>query len=288
MTGFGRARIAQEGLEVVVEVRAVNHRFLDVNLRVPRTYSSFEPQLRKMVGAWANRGKIEISVTRAGSGGMVKGVVVDLKLAECYHECLQELKQRFGLAGEITLADMLTLKDVIVPVENEEEIDKESRQVVQCLEEALASFDSMRRVEGDSLWHDIEARLHSVREMAGQVKPLAGLAPQAAKERLERRVQELMANSELSEDRLAQEVALIADKADITEELIRIESHVEQFLGLGRQGSPLGRKLEFLLQELHREISTIGSKSASTDISAYVISMKAEVEKVREQIQNIE
>lgn len=288
MTGFGRGRHASSDVEVVTEVKAVNHRFLDISVRVPRMYGPLEPQVRKLVSERIGRGKIDLSITRVGGKGGVLEVVLDHGLAASFHRCLVELKDKYGLKGDITVSDMLTLKEVIVPLEKDQVIEQEWPLVRASMDAALDSLDDMRKTEGMALWSDIEKRLVSIRDTALLIAPLTDQVTEAAKERLAKRVNELSGGLELDPERLLQEVALMADKSDVTEELIRLQSHVEQFLACGRGGSPLGRKLDFLLQELHREVNTVGSKSASTDIASYVVELKTEVEKIREQTQNLE
>jgi uncharacterized protein (TIGR00255 family) len=288
MTGFGQARLIEAGAEVVAEVRSVNHRFLDISLRLPRIYSALEPRVRKIISDSVHRGKVDASITRTGSSGAVMDAALDFDLARRYHKRLLELKEDLALAGDITVSDMLTMKEIIQPVEREEGIEKELPLIEGSLREALAAMDVMRRNEGKAIWQDIEARLTLIRELAGRIMPLTDQVAAQAKERLEKRVKELTGGLELDENRLLQEVALIAERADVTEELTRLESHVAQFLAFGKEGSPVGRKLDFLLQELHREVNTLGAKSASTDIASYVVRMKAEVEKIREQTQNLE
>ncbi len=288
MTGFGRSSGSLADVEVVVEVRAVNHRFLDIFIRVPKSYNSFEPQIRKIISETSNRGKFEILVLRSGGRAGLTDVTLDYELAEKFHKMLIELKDRLGLYGEITVSDMLTLKEIVTPVDRLESFDHEWPLVEKCLREAMSSLEDMRRTEGAALWKDIESRLVNIRQGIDAITPLVEQIGSEAKARLERRVKELAGGIELDDDRMIQELALIAERSDITEELTRLQSHVEQFLFFGKEGSPLGRKLDFLLQELHREVNTLGSKSASTDISSHVVNMKTEVEKIREQTQNIE
>lgn len=288
MTGFGRGREGNSDVEVISEVRSLKHRFLDVSFRLPRIYAGFEPHLRKIVAEYVSRGKVDVSVQRYCTAGSIMDVTVDYDLAERYYQCLEKLKSTLGLAGEVTVAEMLTLKEIVSPHEREDQIEKELALAEKSLREALDGLNSMRKTEGEATWNDIRARLSAIRELAERIAPLLDQVPAQARARLERRVQELTGGMELNEDRLMQEVALIAERADVTEELTRLQSHVDQFLAFGREGSPLGRKLEFLLQELHRELNTLGSKSASTDIAAHVVTMKAEVEKIREQTQNLE
>lgn len=288
MTGFGRGRSAAGDVEVITEIRAVNHRFLDVSVKLAKAYNSFEPLIRKIVSETMNRGKFDIVVTRTGGKSGLMDVSLDESLAQAYYRCLTGLKEKLGLSGDITVSDMLTLKDVIVPAEKEDQIEREWPLIEESLRLAIEALDQMRRTEGAALWHDIENRLISIRETVSLMAPLVDQVVIAAKERLERRVKELTGGLELDPDRLAQEVALLADRADVTEELTRLKSHVEQFIGFVSEGSPLGRKLDFLLQEINREVNTLGSKSASTEIASHVVYMKSELEKIREQTQNIE
>lgn len=288
MTGFGRGRHSAGDVEVVAEIRAVNHRFLDISLRVPKIYACFEPEIRKLVSSEVHRGKVDVTVSRTGGKSAFMDVMLDEHLAAGYYGCLKELKEKLSLGGDITLADMLTLKEIVVPIEREEAIEQERVLVEASLKQALGAMGEMKEAEGAALWRDIEARLLAIRDTARLIEPLADQVTVAAKERLERRIAELTGGLELERDRLLQEVALLADRSDVTEELTRLASHVDQFLAFGKEGSPLGRKLDFLLQELHREVNTVGSKAASTEISSHVVAMKAEVEKIREQTQNIE
>jgi len=288
MTGFGYGRKVLGEVEIKTEIRSVNHRFLDTSVRMPRTYSLFEPEVRKIVSNSVQRGKLDIVVTRTGGTGSLVDVVLDRALASAYFNCLSQLKEHFRLAGDITVSDMLRLSDIIVPQERQEAIQVEWQALGESLYQALAALDSMKRTEGAALWHDIKPRLLTINATADDIGPLVNQVTVAVKERLEKRVLDLTGGLELDRERLLQEVALLADRADVTEELTRLKSHVQQFLSLGNEGSPVGRKMDFLLQELHREINTVGSKSASTEIAHRVVIMKTELEKIREQIQNIE
>jgi uncharacterized protein (TIGR00255 family) len=288
MTGFGRGHAAFNDIEVTVEARSVNHRFLDMSVRLPRAYSGYEADIRKTISNKVNRGKVEISVTRSGGQSTVMNVAVDHQLAQNYHKSLLELRDSLGIEGNIALSDMLTLKDIIVPLENTEEIRKEQAVLMESVRKAVRSLDEMRTAEGAAMWKDMEERLDAIRHHADLILPLVDQVTAAAKERLDSRVEELTGGIKLDPDRLLQEVALFAEKSDVTEEITRLYSHLDQFISFADEGSPIGRKLDFLLQELHREINTIASKSASTDISKYVVNIKAEIEKIREQTQNLE
>jgi uncharacterized protein (TIGR00255 family) len=288
MTGFGRGRTARENVEVLTEIRAVNHRFLDISLRLPKNYSQFEPELRKLVSEFVSRGKYEISVNRTGEKAKITQLSFDEGLATDYHAGLVNMKKLLGLAGDITIADMLTLKELVQPVERDADSDEEWSALKESVTVALNNLDEMRRTEGAAIWADILSRIAVIGQLAEHVHPMVGQVTQAYKERLSKRILELTGGIPLDEERLIQEVAVMAERSDVTEELTRMESHLQQFHNIGKLGSPLGRKIDFLLQELHREINTLGSKSASTDISGSVVDMKAELEKIREQIQNIE
>jgi uncharacterized protein (TIGR00255 family) len=288
MTGFGRAVLNESNVEICAEVRGVNHRFLDISARLPRVYSAFEPQLRRITAEALQRGKVDVSVTRSGNAGAIMDVNLDASLAATFHKKLTELISTLGLAGEVTVSDMLTLKEILTPVEKPEAVEAEFPAVERALRKALASFDEMREREGRALWSDIETRVVLIRESAAGVKTLAHETTAAAADRIRRRIGELTDGVNLDEGRLHQEIAYIVDRCDITEELARIDSHLDQFSSSGRNGSPIGRKLDFILQELLREVNTIGSKSGSALISRHVVAMKVELEKIREQIQNIE
>ena len=285
MTGFGRGSQVTGDVEVVTEIRAVNHRFLDMFIRLPKTYSCFEPQIRKIVSDKINRGKFEITLTRSGAKGPLTELSLDHDLAD---KCLMELKDRYGLAGEITVSDMLTLKEIVSSSNNVEGLEQEWGLVENSVTHALVALDEMRKTEGFALWKDIEIHLISISETIDLITPLVDQISSEARVRLEKKVREMTGGLEIDDDRMLQELALIAERSDVSEELTRLKTHVDQFLAFGKEGSPLGRKLDFLLQELHREVNTLGSKSASTDISAQVVHIKTEVEKIREQTQNIE
>jgi uncharacterized protein (TIGR00255 family) len=288
MTGFGRGRDAIGDVEVVTEIRAVNHRFLEISVKLPRSYYCFEPEVKKIVGKNVSRGKFDISITRSGGKGSLIDIILDENLAVNYFNCLTRMKQKLGLSTEISISDMLTLKDLVVPVEIPEGIEKERPLVENSLVKALNSLDQMRTSEGAVLWKDIENRLDWISETTRQIEGFVGQVTVAARDKFEKRIKELVGGIELDADRLLLEAALMADRSDVTEELTRLHSHITQFRSFGESGSPLGRKLDFLLQEIQREVNTLGSKSGSTEIAAYVVGMKSELEKIREQTQNIE
>lgn len=288
MTGYGRGRIVQGNIEIVTEVRSVNHRFLDVTVKVPKFYTCFEPDIRRRVSDHIHRGKIDVTVNRLGEKTGLMDVVVDYDLARCYLKCLEGLRDEFNIQGPIGLSDLINFKDIVTPVDKSDGIEQEWTLLEASLEEALNALDEMRRREGVAMWKDIGDRLDTLHGKAKLIHPLVNQVVTLVRDRLEKKIRELTNGISLDEDRLIQEVAFFAERSDVTEELTRLESHLEQFVLSGKNGSPVGRKLDFLLQELQREINTLGSKSASTDIGRHVVDMKAELEKIREQTQNIE
>ncbi len=288
MTGFGRGRSSSDSFEIVTEIKGVNHRYLEISIRSPRFYSMFDPEIRKILSSAVSRGKYEVNINRIGEKSGFMEVAFDEVLARKYHGMLLRMKQDLGLEGPITVGDMLSLESIIQPVEKEEAIADEWPILQASVAEAMENLDKMRTTEGAALWADVEARTVEIRKMTETITPLVGEISASAHERIQRRVQELSGGLDLDKDRLLQEVALVAERADVTEELTRIDSHLKQFSRFGQMGSPLGRKLDFLLQELNREINTLGSKAGSSSISPSVVAMKSELEKIREQIQNIE
>ncbi len=288
MTGYGRGRCTHNHIEIVTEVRSVNHRFLDVAIKVPKFYACFEPDIRRIVSERVHRGKIDVTVNRLGDKTGLVDVVVDYELARCYLQCLEGLRDAFKLSGPIGLSDLISFKDVVTPIDKNDGIEQEWPLLESSLHEALGELDDMRRKEGAAMWKDIVERLHTLHKKASLIHPLVDQVVKSMRDRLEKKIRELTNGIALDDDRLIQEVAFFAERSDVTEELTRLESHLEQFAASGNNGSPVGRKLDFLLQELQREINTLGSKSASTDIARHVVDMKAELEKIREQTQNIE
>jgi len=288
MTGYGRGRIADGSLELVTEVKSVNHRFLDISFKIPRFYMCFEPDLKRIIGEYRHRGKIDVLLTRSGDKTSLLDVVVDYDLAKCYIRCLEGLKEKFHLDGPIMLSDVAAFKDVVTPVEKTDDITREWPLVENSLRMALEGLDEMGLREGAALWDDIFERLLAIGERTKLITPLVDQVTKSVRDRLEKRIRDLTNGINLEQDRLMQEVALFAERSDVTEELTRLHSHIEHFIAVAKNGSPLGRKLDFLAQELQREINTLGSKSASTDIAHHVVFMKSELEKIREQVQNIE
>jgi uncharacterized protein (TIGR00255 family) len=287
MTGFGAGHGAAGGEALDVEVRSVNHKFCEVKVRLPRELSALEPDALKLVKERLARGGIDVSIRRAGAASGL-APRVDHALAEAYARAFEELRARLGLPGGATLADVVAADGVLRLDEPALDLDAARASLRAALAVALDALVTMRAREGEALAHDLAGRLDGVETLVARVATLVPQTVEHHRARLAERIQELTRGIPLDPARLAQEVALFADRTDVTEEVTRLRSHLAQARALLRGAEPAGRKLDFLVQEMHREVNTIGSKSQSAEIAAIVVTAKAEVERMREQVQNVE
>jgi uncharacterized protein (TIGR00255 family) len=288
MTGFGAGRGEAGGETVSVELRAVNAKFCEVKARLPRELAALEPDLVKSIKARISRGAVDVFVRRETTVARGLAPRADLTLAAAYAKAFRDLKDSLGLAGEPTVQDLAAMDGVISLGEAAPDLESAAAALQHGLAAAIEALDVMRRREGEALARDLSTRLDNVEKGAQEVSRLAPLQIQAMRERLSARIAELTQGVPLDPSRLAQEVALFADRTDVAEELTRLGSHISQARGLIRSEAPAGRKLEFLVQELNREINTVGSKSQQAAIAAAVVELKAELERIREQVQNVE
>lgn len=287
MTGFGRAKVESDAFQITVEMKSVNHRFLEMNIRLPKQMMVFEDKIRKLIAEQVGRGRIEVSILVEGEGLIERKLRVDWSLLEQYKLIMEEAKGKFQLQDSITLQQLIAMPEVtaIEEVENVNETFEHSLyEAVRC---AASMLKTMRDGEGERLHKDLEHRLQGINTCVRAIIPYAPSVIQKYRERLENRLKELH-NQELEEQRLLTEIAVFADRCDIDEELVRLQSHLEQFQEALQSKEPVGRKLDFIVQEMHREINTIGSKANDLTISKYVVEMKNNLEKIREQVQNIE
>ena len=287
MTGFGAGRGDSAGEEVDVEVRSVNHKFCEVKLRLPRELMALEVELVRQVKERLARGGVEVTVRRGTARG-ARAPRVDAALAAEYCAAFQEASRQLGLPGEVTLAQVLAAEGVVSLEERAADLPAARAAAAQALGRALDSLTAMREREGEALGRDLESRL---RTLEGWLARVAAVAPQSVEQqraRLQERVQELARGHVVDAARLATEVALFADRVDVAEELTRLRSHLSQVRALVAGREPAGRKMDFLVQEMHREVNTVGSKSQSAEVAAAVVEMKAEIERMREQVQNVE
>jgi uncharacterized protein (TIGR00255 family) len=288
MTGYGRAETAIQGRSFVVETKSVNHRFLEISLRMPSVLFPLELDFKKKIGEKFKRGRIEVFIRLEAENADVPGANLNLEVVRNYLAVLQRLKDEFKLAGEVNLQMLVGFRDIFSqPAEDELSADI-LNHITGLLGEALTMLLKMRQDEGSAMYNDMEQRLAVINDT---LKVINARAPQVVMEyqkRLVERIKELTAGCVLDESRLAQEVAIMADKSDITEEIVRLESHISQFTALLQSEEAEGKKIDFLLQEMNREINTIGSKSNDAEIARQVIEVKSELSKLREQAQNIE
>jgi uncharacterized protein (TIGR00255 family) len=287
MTGFGSGRGDAGGEATEIEIRSVNHKFIEVKVRLPRELSALETEIVRAVKDRLARGAVEVAVRRTAASGLL-APRVNQALAEAYVAAFRELKARLGLAGEIAVADVVAAEGVVRLEEREVDLGAARASVSAGLLAALAALASMRTREGEALARDVEARLSAIEALVARVAELAPRAVELQRARLAERVAELARGVSLDPGRLEQEVALFAERTDVAEETTRLASHLAQARALLASGEPAGRRLDFLVQEMHREANTIGSKSQSAEISVAVVSLKAEIERIREQVQNVE
>ncbi|WP_339145761.1 MULTISPECIES: YicC/YloC family endoribonuclease [unclassified Sutcliffiella] len=287
MTGFGRAEANQGTYKILIEMKSVNHRFCEINIRMPKQFLVLEEKLKKAVGSYLHRGRVEIFITIEGQNIHEHSLDVDWKLLSAYIDALHKVKDRHQISGSIEINDILKLENVFTIKEaptGMEEIEMSLLEQVQLATEQLVS---MRTLEGEQLKEDIFIHLTYIENMAKELQQFAPLVVEAYRKRLEKKMKEFL-GSEIDEQRIMAEAAIFADRADINEELKRIHSHLGQFTQSLHSTDPVGRKLDFLVQELNREVNTIGSKANDAKIANLVVEMKACLEKIKEQVQNIE
>ncbi len=288
MTGYGRGQSHRENLSFTVEIKAVNHRYADINIKAPRLVTPFEAQIKKQVGAVLKRGKIDIYVTQNSSPLAPVKPVVNRNLATAYLDALRDIRDLEGVTGDVPLEFLASLPDVV----RLEDVSVVEDEILSCLDEALvdalAAIVGMRTVEGAATGIDIQERLLVLTEMLGKIEAQAAGVPLEWQRKLTERLSRLNHGVEMDPQRVAQEIAIFADRCDISEELVRFRSHLEQFSELLHQIEPIGRQMDFLVQELNREANTMGSKSNDATLTRYVVGLKSELEKIREQVQNIE
>lgn len=288
MTGFGRAHKEVNNREYIVEIRSVNHKYNDINIRMPRNISYFEEKIRKEVLATITRGKIDVSITFNNYSEEGKIVRINRGLAEEYLKELKELASENGLNGDIRVIDLVKMPDVFNLQVEEEGSEVIWQELGATLREALTGFVQMREAEGKKIAEDLEARRQKIETIVTQISAEStGLIDEYVV-KLEERIKEILKTDVVDQARLAQEIVIYSDKVSIEEELTRLKSHLIQMKTLLQEEKPVGKKLDFLMQEMNRETNTIGSKSGKLEIINHVIEMKTILEDIREQVQNIE
>jgi len=288
MTGFGRGEAAAENTHVTVEIKAVNHRYCEIQIKLPRKYIFLEERLRPYISSVLSRGKIDVFVKIEEGPGTDQEMNIDKELALKYHKKILELAKSLDMAMDLNINELIQLPGVLKIEDTEAELDKIWALVQPALDTALAGLVNMRKEEGRKLAADFKERLALIEQYRQKLVNRAPLVVDIYRERLHSRIKELLDDEIVDESRLAVEVALFADRASIDEELVRLDSHIRQFGRMLDESEAVGRKLDFLCQEMNREINTIGSKANDLEITQLVVEVKSELEKLREQVQNIQ
>jgi len=289
MTGFGRREVGTENGHFIIEIRSVNNRYLDAQIKLPRGLSFLEPRVKKAVQERCSRGRVDVFITRTGDRDSSRRLVVDDARAAQYVELLKGLKARFGLEGDVGLALVAGMQDVIAVAEVQEDMEAAWALLSPGLAQALDELDRMRIDEGAALVRDIAGRLELIDRIGSSISAQSPQTVENARKRMAERLARLL-NEQPDPIRLAQEIAILAERTDVTEEITRLSSHLSQFRAMlaDSKGEAIGRKLDFLLQEMGREANTIASKAMDAAIVMEVVQVKAELEKIREQVQNLE
>ncbi|MGD7051954.1 YicC/YloC family endoribonuclease [Sutcliffiella horikoshii] len=287
MTGFGRAEAKQGSYQILVEMKSVNHRFCEINIRMPKQFLAMEEKMKKIVHSYLQRGRIEMFITIEGQDIHDKHLNVDWELLSAYIDSIHKVKDRYQISGSIEINDILKLENVFTVMETQTGMEAIEEILLEQVHSASKQLVAMRKAEGDQLQKDIITHLTFIENMSEQLAKLGPTVVDAYRLRLEKKLKEYL-GSQIDEQRILAEAAIFADKADINEELKRINSHLGQFTQSLQSADPVGRKLDFLVQELNREVNTIGSKANDANIANLVVEMKACLEKIKEQVQNIE
>ena len=288
MTGYGRARETLNGRDITVEVRSVNNRYLDCTVKVPRAYIFVEDAVKSRVQKAVSRGKVDVFITIDATAADETVVSVNEPLARGYYQALTQLRDMFSLQDDLTAVTLARFPDVLSVTKAEEDLESVAADICAVLDDALAAYNAMRTTEGGKLSEDIAGRAATIEAVVGKVEERSPQTVAAYREKLLARMQEVLQSTAVDESRILTEAAIFADKIAVDEETVRLRSHIAQLRTMLQSEQPIGRKLDFLIQEVNRECNTIGSKCNDLTIAQDVVNMKAEVEKIREQVQNIE
>lgn len=287
MTGFGRASLESNGKNYIIEIKTVNNKYSDITVKSPKRLSFMEDKIRKQIANRITRGKVEVSVSFFDFSNKSKNVVLNKEVAKEYIKQLREIADENNLSENISVVEIAKLPDILnsIDSDNDEEIASEA---LQCLNMALDSLIEMRKAEGENIKQDLLVRIERVKNLVDKIAENSKGIVEEYVSKLEKRVKEILKTDVVDENRIAQEAVIYADKTSIEEELTRLNSHIVQFKELVNSDGPVGKKLDFMIQEMNRETNTIGSKAGSGEITKAVIDLKVELEDIREQIQNIE
>lgn len=288
MTGYGRGQATIDGTDILVEIKSVNNRYYDFSARLPRMYGYLEEKLKTFLNGSISRGKIEVSVSIYNSGSKSEEISINLDVANGYINALREANQSLGLTDDITLSHVSRFPEVFIVkkiIEDEESVWNNIKPVA---EEAVARFVSMRETEGEKMKEDLSSRLDFILSKVEEVEKISPTTTENYRNRLYQKLKDILSDNNIDEQRILTEAAIFSEKIAVDEETVRLRSHISQFRELLETDEPVGRKLDFLVQEMNRESNTIGSKAQDIAITKIVVDVKSEIEKIREQIQNIE
>lgn len=288
MTGYGRGEAVLNGRSITVEVRSVNNRYLDCAVKVPRVFIFAEDAVKSKVQSSISRGKVDVFVTIDGAGADSVTITLNRPVADGYYAALVELRDAYGLRDDLSVSLLSRLPDVFLVEKSPEDVETVAADICTVLDSALSDFNAMREREGRKLSEDILSRSDTIQQLTALVELQSPKTVADYRARLEAKMKEVLQNTQLDDSRILTEAAVFADKVAVDEETVRIRSHLDQLRSMLEQGGPIGRKLDFLIQEFNREANTIGSKCNDIETARHVINIKAEVEKIREQVQNIE
>ena len=288
MTGYGRATVERDGIEITFEIKSVNNRYLDTSVRLPRAFGYLEEKIKKEVQKHTTRGKADAFLSVQVLEDRESEIVVNYPLFESYLKVFSEVEEKYSLRNDITVSTVMKLPDVVGKKTGEDEEERMTALTLEVVEKALSDYDKMREAEGEKLYEDLLSKLDGIEKIRGEIATLSPASVKAYEARLKERIEELLGNTSYDESRVVTEVAIYADKVAVDEELTRLSSHLSQFKKIMKGNIPAGRKLDFLTQEINREVNTIGSKCQELEITRLVVEAKSEIEKIREQIQNIE
>ena len=288
MTGYGRAKETIHNRDITIELRSVNNRFLDCTVKIPRVYTFCEDVVRAQVQKAITRGKVDVFITIQSVGAEATTVTVNRDLAAGYVRALHGLAEEYGLRDDISVMGVARFPDVLTVSKAEEDMESLSADICTVLQQAIAGYNAMREAEGARLGEDIVGRLATIEALTGTIEERSPDTVAEYRERLSAKMKEVLQSTTIEESRILMEAAIYSDKVAVDEETVRLHSHVAQLRAMLESGGVIGRKADFLIQELNREANTIGSKCCDIAISESVIALKAEIEKIREQIQNVE
>jgi uncharacterized protein (TIGR00255 family) len=288
MTGYGRGESVLHDRTITVEVRAVNNRYLDCSVKIPRLYVFAEETIKSTVQKNVGRGKLDVFVSIDSTSADKVAVTLNKPVADGYYAALREVCQTYGLKDDISVSLLSRFPDVFLVEKEQGDAETIAEDIVTVLTQALADFNTMRAKEGEKLAQDVREKAARITQLVGEIETRSPETVKEYREKLRQRMEEVLSNTQLDESRILTEAALFADKVAVDEETVRLRSHLAQLEDMLSQGGAIGRKLDFLIQEFNREANTIGSKCSNVDLAKLVVELKGEIEKIREQVQNIE